>query len=82
MVDPRAYSQVAFTGLYSYQIDNAMALVEGISPPWTSLQGEQFLGRMMDDALSVGLVGVHDAMVSEDDYRFYERWVLYRPNSL
>jgi hypothetical protein len=30
---------------------------------------------MMDDALAVGMTGVHDAMTSKADYEFYKRLV-------
>lgn len=40
-----------------------------------------FLDIMMEDALSKGLVGVHDAMVPVADLAFYKRLVL-GPKSL
>lgn len=55
------------------QVDNAMELVYAAVPAWTDAQREGFLGKMMDDALAVGMTGVHDAMLSEADYRFFQR---------
>lgn len=55
------------------QIDNAMDLVIAVQPPWTDIQRESFLDKMMDDALAVGMTGVHDAMVAKGDYEFYRK---------
>jgi hypothetical protein len=52
-----------------------MDLVVAVQPPWTDLQRESFLEKMMDDALAVGMTGVHDAMTSKADYEFYKRLV-------
>jgi hypothetical protein len=48
-----------------------MDLVVAVRPPWTDSAREAFLDKMQRDALAVGMTGVHDAMVSEADYRFY-----------
>ena len=53
-----------------------MDLVEKARPAWTEAQRDGYLEKMMDDALAVGLTGVHDAMVSKADYDMYKRSVL------
>lgn len=53
-----------------------MDLVIAVRPPWTLAQREGYLEKMMDDALAVGLTGVHDAMTSKADYDMYTRRVL------
>lgn len=58
-----------------------MDLINAVRPPWTDVQRRMFLDIMMEDALSKGLVGVHDAMVPVADLAFYKRLVL-GPKSL
>ena len=71
--DPLAYSSVLMSGIAKRQIDNAMDLVTAVQPPWTEVQRESFLEKMMDDALAKGMTGVHDAMCAKEDYEFYQR---------
>jgi hypothetical protein len=50
-----------------------MDLINAVRPPWTDVQRRMFLDIMMEDALSKGLVGIHDAMVPVTDLAFYKR---------
>ena len=56
-----------------HQLDNAIDLVEAIRPPYTEKQYEVALERMMDDALSKGMTGVHDARLEEAFLPFFKR---------
>lgn len=56
------------------QVDNAVELVEAIKPPWTDIQRTAYLDRMMEDGLSKGLTGVHDARVQPEDARYFKRY--------
>ena len=68
-----AYLSVLMPDNAEHQIDNAMDLVTAVQPPWTEVQRESFLEKMMDDALAKGMTGVHDAMCAKEDYEFYQR---------
>lgn len=51
-----------------------MDLIDKITPPWTDAQREMYLKKTCDEALSKGLVGVHDAMVNKEDAAFFRRY--------
>ena len=44
------------------------------SPPWFPEQMEGYLERAMDDALSVGLTAVHDALASEEFLNIFQKY--------
>lgn len=57
------------------KVDNAIGLIEAIRPPWSDVQREAFLGIATADAVSKGLVGIHDARAPVADLTFYKRCV-------
>lgn len=59
------------------KVDNAIGLIEAIRPPWTDTQREAFLGIATADAVSKGLVGIHDARAPIADLGFYKRYVFF-----
>lgn len=51
-------------------LDNAMALVTAVIPPWTDADRLRFLKTTARQMLDSGLTGVHDASLSLDDIKF------------
>ncbi|OCF40205.1 amidohydrolase [Kwoniella heveanensis CBS 569] len=58
------------TGVF---IDNAIDLVKAIQPPWSDEDKERYLNVMIQDALSKGLTGVHDAQMFLKDAPFWTK---------
>lgn len=54
-------------------MDNAIDLLDAIRPPWTDEQRAKFLEVTTQEALRVGMVGVHDARSFPKDVQFYHR---------
>lgn len=54
-------------------VDNAMELVEGVIPPLDEATNERVLVMGMHDAVAHGLTGVHDAGISLDELKRYQR---------
>ena len=51
-----------------------MDILEAIRPPWTDDLRRMFLEKMMQDALSKGMTGVHDARVPHADLQFFKQY--------
>ncbi|KAK8846587.1 hypothetical protein IAR55_005673 [Kwoniella newhampshirensis] len=58
------------TGVF---IDNAIDLLKASRPPWTDTDRERYLQIMVQDALSKGMTGVHDAQGFLEDQLFYRK---------
>lgn len=55
-------------------LDNAIReYVTPHMPPVTDVHREEHLTTMMNDALAVGLTGVHDAAVAVDEIAFFRK---------
>ncbi|WRT65197.1 uncharacterized protein IL334_002140 [Kwoniella shivajii] len=58
------------TGIF---VDNAINMLTAIRPPWTDEDRERYLNIMLQDAMSKGLTGVHDAQGFLKEVPFWER---------
>lgn len=62
------------TGVF---VDNAIrAYVTPLQPPWTDANRESFLRTVSNDALRLGMTGIHDAGLSPTDIDFFRRTAL------
>lgn len=59
------------TGVF---LDNAMGLVEEVRPQWTETQMKGYLERTVADAVSKGVVGIHDAFGLPEHVDFFEKY--------
>ncbi|WVW78929.1 hypothetical protein I302_100892 [Kwoniella bestiolae CBS 10118] len=58
------------TGIF---VDNAIDMLTAIRPPWTDQDRERYLQIMLEDAMSKGLTGVHDAQGFLKEVPFWKR---------
>nr|XP_019008917.1 amidohydrolase [Kwoniella pini CBS 10737]OCF47698.1 amidohydrolase [Kwoniella pini CBS 10737] len=58
------------TGVF---VDNAIDMLTAIRPPWTDEDRERYLNIMLNDAMSKGLTGVHDAQGFLKEVPFWMR---------
>ncbi|WWC59026.1 uncharacterized protein I303_101572 [Kwoniella dejecticola CBS 10117] len=61
------------TGIF---VDNAIDMLTAIRPPWTDEDRERYLNIMLNDAMSKGLTGVHDAQGFLREVPFWRKMAL------
>jgi predicted amidohydrolase YtcJ len=64
------FSNGSATGVF---LDDAMNLIDLVRPQWTETQMEGFLKRTVNDAVKVGVTGIHDAYGLPEHIEFYQR---------
>lgn len=68
------YSNGSATGVF---LDDAMNIIDLVRPQWSEVQMEAFLKRTIDDAVKVGVTGIHDAYGLAEHVEFYQRSVAW-----